>query len=269
MSPVAKKITVGLGLGAITIAMFVAGSLPLAVFAGVVTLVASGEFFAMIRARGTRPVPLVGFAALAFLFVIAYQRGERAPLVFPAVVAGAFAVTAGVMMLRRRTDGGAAAIAATLLGVVYVGMFGAYIVVMLRMPHGRGLLLGFALMTVLNDVGSYIVGGWRGRHPLAPSVSPSKTWEGFAGGSVVTLVTAVVVSKAISPPYTLGRALILAAIVLVAAPVGDLCESMLKRDADVKDTGTIFPGHGGVLDRLDSLLIAAPLYFYAWRVLIR
>jgi phosphatidate cytidylyltransferase len=269
MTEPVRKIVVGIVLGAVTIALLLAGTVPLTVYIGVLSLIGSAEFFDLMRRSGARPVPLAGFLAIAGLFALSYGRGERAPLLFPIAIAGAFISSALVAMLRGTIAGSVAAIASTVAGVVYVGVFPSYLVVMLRMASGFRLVLGFALMAVLNDVGSYAAGVWRGRHALASSVSPSKTWEGFVGGAIATLATAALIAGTLSPPFTIGRSLILGGIVVIGAPVGDLCASMVKRDAGAKDSGRLFPGHGGVLDRLDSILIAAPLFFYAWRVLIR
>jgi phosphatidate cytidylyltransferase len=124
-------------------------------------------------------------------------------------------------------------------------------------------------MAALNDVGAYVAGRAIGRHPMAPAISPSKTWEGFAGGTIATMIASAVVAWQLDPPFTLGRALILGALVALAAPAGDLIESAMKREAGIKDAGGLIPGHGGALDLIDSLLISAPVFFYAFRAMIR
>ena len=121
----------------------------------------------------------------------------------------------------------------------------------------------FILVTVLSDVGGYAAGVLLGRHPMAPTVSPKKSWEGFAGS-----VLACVVGGAIAVPYALGGpwwgGAVLGACAAVAATVGDLTESTVKRDLGIKDMSAILPGHGGIMDRLDSLLLVAPV---AWALL--
>lgn len=264
-----KRIATGLGLGAVAVGLFAAGEAALTAFVGVLAILGSAELFRLQRARGMRPIPIVGFLGVTALIAVAYVRGEAAPRSFPPVVGASLALAFVTAMLRRRVEGVLPSIMSSLFGVVYVGVLSAYLVVLVRMPMGVRLALGFALMVVLNDVGSYAVGSWFGRRKLAPSVSPTKTWEGLAGGAVATLVVAVVVGVVLSPPFDRARALILGVIVLVTAPLGDLCESMLKRDLVTKNSGTLLPGHGGVLDRIDSLIFSAPLFFYAYRVLIR
>ena len=159
------------------------------------------------------------------------------------------------------------AIASTVFVAVYVGTMGAYIIAMRGMDNGFRVVLVFGLMVVLNDVGAWVVGRSLGRHRLAKTISPDKSWEGWLGGALVTFVVGVAAGVGLDPPMTLRRGLVLAGLVSIAAPLGDLFESLLKRDFRVKDAGVVIPAHGGALDRLDSLLFSAPLFFYAFRAL--
>jgi phosphatidate cytidylyltransferase len=131
------------------------------------------------------------------------------------------------------------------------------------------LLLGPIIATVAYDVGAYAVGSQFGRRPLAPSISPNKTVEGLIGGALgsVAITTLVVGIVPRIHPWNIGRAFWLGVVVAIAAPLGDLCESMVKRDLGVKDMGALLPGHGGVLDRIDALLFALPAAYYLLRVL--
>jgi phosphatidate cytidylyltransferase len=135
-------------------------------------------------------------------------------------------------------------------------------------PHREGIafLLGAIIATVANDVGALVIGGWLGRHLLAPTVSPNKTWEGLIGGAVVSIVVSAAVVGAIHP-WTPSHAALLGLVVAVVAPIGDLCESLFKRDLRLKDMGTLLPGHGGVLDRVDALLFVLPATYYLVRAL--
>ncbi len=133
---------------------------------------------------------------------------------------------------------------------------------------GVGAFIGVVLAVVANDVGALAVGSKIGRHPLAPAISPRKTWEGLAGGAVASVVVSVVVLGMIGlAPWDAGSALALGLVVAVVAPIGDLCESMIKRDIGVKDMGTLLPGHGGILDRIDALLFVVPATYYVVRYL--
>src|SRR5699024_5849566 len=127
---------------------------------------------------------------------------------------------------------------------------------------GPERVLVFLALVVANDTGGYIAGVLYGRHPLAPAVSPKKSWEGFAGS--VVLAAAVGVAGAVFPrdlPWHAG--LLLAVVAVIGATLGDLSESLIKRDLGVKDMGSLLPGHGGILDRVDSILIASPVVFTA------
>jgi phosphatidate cytidylyltransferase len=261
------KILVGVVLGATAVLCLVVGKATLFALVLLLALIAAGEFFRVARERGVRPQPVVGFAGVAALYTLAFLDPELFPRRAPGVVAAALVLTAGAFVLHRRSEGATLGIATTVLGVVWIGLLGSFIIVL----RGVGFrpVLAFGLMATLNDAGAFFAGRAIGKHPMAPSISPGKTWEGFAGGTIVTMITAVVVAWQLNPPFTLGRALILGALVAISAPVGDLISSAMKRDAGLKDTGASIPGHGGALDRLDSLIVSAPVFHYAFRAMIR
>ncbi|WP_406830133.1 phosphatidate cytidylyltransferase [Pedococcus sp. KACC 23699] len=146
---------------------------------------------------------------------------------------------------------------------VYPSFLAGFAALMLAADDGARRIVLFILVTVLSDVGGYAFGVLFGKHPMAPSVSPKKSWEGFAG-SVLTCVVggAVAVVLLLDGPWWGGA--VLGACVAVAATVGDLTESTIKRDLGIKDMSTILPGHGGIMDRLDSLVLVAPI---AWALL--
>jgi phosphatidate cytidylyltransferase len=140
----------------------------------------------------------------------------------------------------------------------YVPFLAAFSILMLAAPDGAWRVFVFILVTVCSDVGGYAVGVVAGRHPMAPSVSPKKSWEGFAGSvAACVLGGALSVSLALHGPWWAGALVGIAAA--VTATVGDLTESTVKRDLGIKDMGSILPGHGGLMDRLDSLLLVAPV----------
>jgi phosphatidate cytidylyltransferase len=162
--------------------------------------------------------------------------------------------------------------AVTVFGVVYVGLLGAYASLILRVPDGRGdgrgIFIGVVVAVVANDVGALVIGRQAGRAPLAPTISPNKTIEGTIGGGLVGVVVSFIVLGFIGiEPWDSGSAIALGLVVAVAAPLGDLCESMIKRDLGIKDMGTVLPGHGGLLDRFDALLFCLPATFYLCRLL--
>jgi phosphatidate cytidylyltransferase len=261
------KIFAGVILGGIAVLCIFLGEASLLALVLVLALIAAGELMRLARLRGAKPAALVGLAAVAGTYVVAYLQDVRAPEHFAALVGAALIATSALVLFRANREGALVSIATTVFVVVYVGAMGAYIIAMRGMRDGFRIVLVFGLMVLLNDVGAWLVGRRFGRHTLARSVSPEKTWEGWLGGTLFTFVVGIATGIGLDPPMTVGRGLVLAALVAVVAPLGDLFESMLKRDFGVKDAGRVIPAHGGALDRLDSLLFSAPLYFYAFRAL--
>jgi len=264
---IGTKVVVGVILGGIALACVFAGRFTLFVLILVLALVAAGEMFRLARSRSIRPVPVVGLAAVAGSFVVAYAKNIRGPEILPAIIAAALVLSAAGVLVRSSREGAVPAIATTVFVAVYVGTLGSYMIVMRGMTDGFRIVLVFGLMVVLNDAGAWAVGRSIGRHRLAKTVSPEKTWEGFFGGALLTFVVGISAGAGLKPPMTMSRGLLLATVVSIAAPLGDLFESLIKRDFVVKDAGGVIPSHGGALDRIDSLLFTAPLFFYAFRAL--
>ena len=194
------------------------------------------------------------------MLVSAYLRGAEALVV-------TFGLTIIGLLVWRVADGVAGAardLSASALVTFYPVFLGGFASLMLAAPDGRQRIVVFILVTVFSDIGGYAVGVLFGRHPMAPTLSPKKSWEGF-GGSVGTCA----VVGAVSLPLLLGGAwwagAALGAVAAGAATLGDLIESSIKRDLGIKDMGALLPGHGGMMDRLDSLVIVAPV---AWALLL-
>jgi phosphatidate cytidylyltransferase len=159
-------------------------------------------------------------------------------------------------------------VAATLFVFCWVGVFGSFAAALLApslFPERTGIayLLGALIAAVAYDVGALGTGAWLGRHPMS-RVSPGKTWEGALGGAVAAVVFAVAVVRLVHP-WTLGEAAVLGVVVAVVSPIGDLAESLVKRQLGLKDMGRILPGHGGLLDRVDGLLFVLPATYYLVR----
>ncbi len=199
------------------------------------------------------------------MVVVAYFWGA------PALVT-ATAVTALVVMLwllRRGIDGYVQTATASVFTLVYVPFLGSFVALLLaeggatgfdRFDEGVKAIMVFILVTIASDIGGYVAGVLFGRHPMAPVISPKKSWEGFAGSMVFTVAAGVVlVAYLLDGDWWVGVALGLIAVVM--ATLGDLCESVIKRDLGIKDMSQVIPGHGGLMDRLDSLLAtAAPVW---------
>jgi len=252
-------IAAGAGIGLVALFCFSRGPAWSAAFATVVVVLAAAEAFDVFRRAGYKPATLLGITATAALMIGAYVRGERAiPLILAlAVMFSMFWYLFGVVRARPARNLGV-----TLLGLMWVGFFGSFASLMLRYPNREGVafLLGTVLAVVANDVGALFAGRSFGNTPIT-EISPNKTWEGWAGGLLASLVMCGVFVQMIHP-WTLGASLLLAVVVAVIGPLGDLCESMIKRDLGLKDTSSVLPGHGGVLDRFDALLFVLPASYY-------
>jgi phosphatidate cytidylyltransferase len=161
-------------------------------------------------------------------------------------------------------------LATTVTFGLWIGFLASFAVLLITLPEdGVVATLGVIGAAVFADIGAYGFGVAFGRHRIAPSVSPNKTWEGFLGGLLVATLLAVLVLPHVSDLFTIASAAALAVLCGTAAFLGDLVESMIKRDLGVKDLGDLLPGHGGVLDRVDGILFALPVGFYVVEVLTR
>jgi phosphatidate cytidylyltransferase len=225
---------------------------------GIVTL-ALLELLTVLRARATRPARAVVLAMGALLVLGAYLEGPAA-LSFGLLVT-ILAAFGWYLVDRGRTEV-TRNVAATIFAVVYVPFMAAHLsLVVGRADHYVGALMGYAALVVIYDTAAYATGATIGRRPIAPQVSPNKSWEGAIGASVACLAAGAYLLP-LWDPWTLASGLVLAGATCVVAPLGDLSESMLKRDLAVKDMGSILPGHGGMLDRIDALLFMAPVLYY-------
>jgi phosphatidate cytidylyltransferase len=204
------------------------------------------------------PVRLAGFLALIGLLVGALYGGQRDVLLIgEAVLPVLFALT---LFQRNPSVGG---LTVTLLGIYWIGFALAHAVLLRGLPHGQGIVIDVLVGTFLGDTGAYLGGRLFGRRPLAPRVSPNKTVEGLVIGMVCAVLGVWFAGRYQNwLPGT--HALVLGLGVALVAPVGDLFESFIKREAGTKDTGRVFGAHGGALDRLDAVLFTAVVGYYIW-----
>ena len=233
----------------------------LAALAGVIAL---HEFYVM--ARPLRPLVLAGYGGSAAALVGAQLGGIE-------WMVGGFLATfllAFFLFLVATTRAPATvAISGTVLGASWLG-FGIGFMLLLRDlgPHGRLAAFTVVIAVWADDTAAYLMGRLVGRHKFSPALSPAKTWEGFVAGTAAAIFVAFVALYQERHQFlTIGEAIVLGAVVAVAAAFGDLFESALKRDMQVKDSGTILAGHGGMLDRLDALLFAVPAAYFTIVVL--
>jgi phosphatidate cytidylyltransferase len=253
-------IGVGVGLGAVVLASLLIERHWFIPVVALAVAVGTWELAGALRRgadiRVALPVLLVGGQAMVWL---AWPFGAMA-------VAIAFAATALGVLLWRMPAGAehyVRDVTAGLFAAAYVPLFASFATLMTVLPDGAARVLTFVICVVASDVGGYTAGVLAGRHPMAPTISPKKSWEGFAGSLVTGMVAgALSVLFLLHGPWWAG--VLTGALLVVSATTGDLIESLVKRDLGIKDMGTLLPGHGGLLDRLDSLL---PTALVAWAAL--
>ena len=255
-------VLVALVVGGVALGLFKAlGPLGGMIVAVPILVYAAYEYFVAVNTAGFEAPMPVGVAATAGLVIASYNYGEGA---IPLVLVIAAAVGFLWYLVGAGGDRPVANIGVTMLGIGWVGLFGAFAGLLLAGPHGVALLLAAVIPTIGYDVGALFVGRSAGSRPLSPA-SPSKTIEGLAGGMILAVVTAVlfsVIAGGVTPFDDWQEGLKLGLVVALIAPLGDLAESLVKRDLGIKDMGSILPGHGGLLDRFDALLFVLPAVWY-------
>lgn len=230
--------------------------------------------FELVRALGRvgmyasyPPIAVGGPLAVALTFWLAGARGQLAGI--SALLGGLAAMIIACLLWRLRgpVAGYIRDVAGSLFVIAYLPLLLGTLSLLLAQPRGHVRVIVYFVLVVCLDTGAYAIGSLIGSHKMAPHISPGKTWEGLGAGVAITAA-----AGAIAVPLILGgtwwAGLIVGLLVAVAAVVGDLVESAIKRDAGLKDMGGIIPGHGGALDRLDSLLVAAPVAWLSMLALV-
>ncbi len=251
------------GIG-FAVAIIVAGGWWFAAGVGALGLVCMHELFRMYGR--VRPVRLAAFLGLGG-FVVAAELGDVSHVLLVAVASFPLVFLVALALPPRSGPSTTASMSITFLGLFWVGLAIAHAILLIRLPDGAGVLVELLVGTFLGDTGAYLGGRLIGKRPLAPRVSPAKTVEGLVIG-MLTAVAATELASLWDDRVSAGQALWLGLAVAVAAPVGDLFESKIKRDAGTKDAGTLFGAHGGALDRLDAALFVIVAGYYVWRALL-
>jgi phosphatidate cytidylyltransferase len=233
----------------------------------IMILIGLWEFYKMMEAKGLRPYKAIGiFSGLALSWYIFFRQGIYANF-FLSII---FMCIMALELVRKEKGLAVYHTSVTIFGVFYVAWFGSHLILIRELPLLKGLdysmgfsfvILVFAL-TWCYDTGAYFIGSRFGRRRLFKKISPSKTVEGAIGGIGFTLIGIFITRWLIAPYLSVLHCVILAVGSSVIGQVGDLVESMIKRDVKIKDSSQTIPGHGGVLDRFDSLLFTAPLIYY-------
>jgi phosphatidate cytidylyltransferase len=290
MSELAKRILFAVVAAPIALWIVLAGGAPLAGMLAIVSAVGAWEFYRISRGAGAHPMADAGIALAGFVPLAIHASYLGVFTVRPALAALVVLVLLGSTIWLRGVDGRPlSAAAVTILGVLYTGgMLGfGYAIryhdtvigydlvgashlslgpLSIRVPPGGVLLIFPLVITWASDIGAYFVGRAIGGRKLIPSVSPGKTVAGAVGGLVASMLVAYVYARGVLVPaahlgFTPWGALLFGAIISVAAQIGDLFESLIKREGGVKDSSRIIPGHGGVLDRFDSLIFVLPVAY--------
>lgn len=229
-------------------------------------LASLNEFYNLLASKGAEPYRTIGFAVTTFFISFAHytlkhpnwEPAQAAIFTFGLIISFSAAI------FLRRAERTVSDIAITTLGVVYIGWLFSYFI-LIRALSDHGNFLFFMLLIVwINDTASFLFGKFMGRMKMAPLISPRKTWEGAIAGFVIATISAVLLAPHLVGHLGLNQyhAGILAAIVAIVAQMGDLVESVIKRDVGAKDSGALIPGHGGALDRMDSFILSAPFVYY-------
>lgn len=271
---VPAAVLTGVVLAGIALASLLIGKGAFTIVAGIIVLVAQGELFGVGVKHHQQPATFVGLVTGGLMIAGAYYHGEPGVLAMFAlgIVATFLWFMAGPVAHRK---GVVAHIGATILNIAYIPLLASYLIITLAIggSDGKALVVAVIGLTFIFDTCAFLVGSvWGGsffQRPLAPSVSPKKSLEGLIGATLITIIVAMALVPSFVAPFEHKQteALLLAVVVAAAATLGDLAESLIKRDLGIKDMGSILPGHGGVLDRIDSLLFVAPAAFLLFRVI--
>jgi phosphatidate cytidylyltransferase len=254
-------------LTGVTLATLVVGLLYLGAeaffgLAVIVVMLAQAEFYRAARGAGHNPAAAIGLVGGAMLLLGVFLQGEAAAGI---VLSATLAATFLWYLSPRRLRSVVVNVAVTVLGVAYIPLLGSFVGLLAVRPDGRGVTIVAIGAAAVYDIFAYAGGSKLGRHKMAPWVSPHKSWEGAAIATIATVGVLAFAAPRLGP-WSVAQAAILGAAISVAAPLGDLVESAIKRDLDIKDMGTILPGHGGALDRIDAILFTAPVVYLSLRL---
>lgn len=225
-------------------------------------VIALYEFYSMVEKKNITVYKYFGtfLGMLVPVFTyLEYNMKTEGVVVFSIVLSAIFIFAR--QFARRDSSDILTSTAITLFGILYISWFFTFIIKLKYLPNGNNLVFFLILLTEGGDAGAYFTGSLIGRRLLIPRISPKKTVEGTAGGFITTLILALL-CRPLVPEMSMQQILIAAALIGVIAPIGDLAESLFKRDCGVKDSGDCLPGLGGVLDMIDSLLLTAPVLYY-------
>ena len=250
-------IGVGVGLGGLVVLTLLTVKATFLAYMGIAIAIALSELTTALAKRDIHiPVIPVAAGGAAMITCTYWLKPQDALAAFGLTVLAIFA-----WRLFGGTTGYVRDVTAGVFAAAYLPFLASFVAAMLVPADGPRRVLSFIIVTISSDIGGYFAGITAGRHKMAPAISPKKTWEGLAGSVVACLVAGTLCVRFLLHGHP-WQGVLLGAAVVLAATMGDLVESMIKRDLDIKDMGTLLPGHGGILERLDSLLVAAPVVWF-------
>ena len=248
------------------------GGLFFLILVDLIILLGLREFYVLMKAKGYQPFEALGYFCSLAISGYAWHHGAVVPLI---LTASLLAIMIREVFRREMTQS-LGHMAITVFGIMYVGWLGSHLILLRQLPAvlnieenvGARLVFMVALLTWATDTAAYLFGVSFGRHKLIPRISPNKTIEGAIGGLLGAAVVGWLLTRGVVSFMTPLSGIILGLVVGAMAQLGDLVESLIKRDAGIKDTAELIPGHGGVLDRFDSMLFTAPVVYYYFRFFI-
>ncbi|MDP2807252.1 MAG: phosphatidate cytidylyltransferase [bacterium] len=269
-----KKIFSGLGIRSLVAVLGIPALLAAVYYGGwwlgaavlALSLLGLREFYGLSRAKGLKPLTAWGLAGGALLWYCFLNPSSAATGAFTLWLLLLFSW----MVVKGEVDGSLARAGATVFGVIYVAGLLGHLLLLRDLDDVFGFKLAALTMSLIwiGDTGAYFTGMAFGKRPLAPKISPKKSIEGLAGGALVTLAAAFLIARYWIWELSIWQALVIGLGVVIFGTLGDLFESLLKRDAGVKDSGNLLPGHGGVLDRFDSMMFALPFVYWFCRIFV-
>lgn len=244
----------------------------------VVILIGMLEFYRMVEAKGLQAQKIIGTVFALVLGLLFYLEVNEAIVLFALVLLTLLVL--GRQLFQKDISGALTTTGSTILGVFYVGFLLSHILLLRNWSGKQGgtdfglfLIVLVIAITFLSDTGGFLIGRKWGKHKMSPMISPKKSWEGAVGslifGTAGSVLTKLVFDKwIIHTNLSMFHSVVLGVILVIVAMTGDTVESLFKRDAGVKDSGTIVPGHGGILDRLDSIVFTVPVCFYYLKLIV-
>ncbi|MCX6005221.1 MAG: phosphatidate cytidylyltransferase [Chloroflexi bacterium] len=256
---VIKRIITGVSV-AVFVGLFVWFGDPwFTIAACMVSVIATFEFYRMVKTEHTQPLMYLGLVFSVLFILNAHSPYSfTCPLLFVLITV----IPLLWMLFRRSKENAFADWGWTVAGILYIGWMLSFYVLTRSLEDGKWWVFLIIACTALSDVFAYAVGSTVGKHSLASSISPGKTWEGSAGGLAASILFALILGVWFQLPLNLWQLTIVGLIIGIFSLLGDLVESLLKRNMHTKDAGQLLPGHGGILDRIDSHLLIAPVAYY-------